>query len=54
MEAVEEIDEPYVHLFRLSRQGIAKDMIDPAEFAREIIPPLPKYGFELFARMSVE
>jgi hypothetical protein len=53
-EAVEEVDEPDVHLLRLSGQGIPEDMIDPAELARKIIPRLPKYGFELFSRMRIE
>jgi len=53
-EAMEEIDEPHVHFLRLSVQGIAKDMIDPAELVREIFPRLPIDGFELFRRMGVE
>jgi len=53
-EAMEEIDEPHVHFLRLSGQRIAKDMIDPAELVREIIPRLPIDGFELFRRMGVE
>jgi hypothetical protein len=53
-EGVEEIDEPHIHLLRLSRQGIAKDMVDPAEFVGDIIPCLPKHRIKLFPRMGVE
>jgi hypothetical protein len=53
-EAVKEVEETDIHLLRLSRQGVAKDMIDPAEFMGKIIPRLPIHRFEPFSRMGVE